>query len=581
MTKARFAPTRIFLTFVCLVGMVGRSAAAENLTSKKKPNIIVILADDLGYAELGCYGQKKIKTPHLDQLAAEGQRWTQFYSGAPVCSPSRNVLLTGRHTGGCNIQDLKRVNPKESVDQLGGDWPMDEKAYTLHMAMQKAGYTTAAFGKWGMGEYGTTGSPDKKGVDYFYGYTDHRVCHTFYPEFLWKNGVKEVINTPGIPGHAKQPDGEVDDSKYTGQIHASEAIMKEVLGYLDSKATAAKAGTPFFLYYCPLEPHVAMQPPREWVDRYPKEWDTTPYRGEKSYLPHSRPHAAYAATISYLDDHVGKVMAKLKSLSLDENTLVVFTSDNGTTHDVGGVDHQFFNSVDDLKGLKGSVYEGGIRVPGIIRWPGKVPAGKVVDQPAYSADLMPTLCALTGADAGNPYGENLLPVVLGEKDQLPKRRPMVWTGGGYGGQVAVRMGDVKALRRTLFKGNQGGPTSWEVYDLKQDRSESNDLADTRRDAINDAINILKAEYTLAPGYRELAIFEQEKKVGSGGPEQIFEGLDSNLDEKLSFEEWKLSPKAKANASGDKLQEIFGKLDQNADQFISEEEFLAQWKGAGK
>ena len=349
---------------------------AETTKNLTKPNIIVILADDLGYAELGCYGQQKIKTPHLDHMAAEGQRWTQFYSGAPVCAPSRNVLLTGRHTGGCNVQDLKRVNPKETIDHLGGDWPMDEKTWTLPMAMHQAGYTTSAFGKWGMGEYGTTGSPDKKGVDFFYGYTDHRMCHTFYPPFLWKNGVKEIINTPGIPGHAQQPNNPVDDAKYTGQLHASEAVMKSLLDWLDSAAKPAKEGKPFFMYYCPLEPNVAMQTPKEWVQRYPSEWDDKPYRGEKGYLPHSRPRAAYAASISFLDDHIGKLMAKLKQLGLDDNTLVIFTSDNGTTHDVGGVDHAFFNSVNDLKGLKGSMYEGGIRVPTIIRWPNKVPSAQ-------------------------------------------------------------------------------------------------------------------------------------------------------------------------------------------------------------
>ncbi len=543
-----------------------------------RPNIVIILADDLGYAELGCYGQEKIKTPNLDRLAAEGQRWTQFYAGAPVCSPSRNVLLTGRHTGGCNVQDLKRVDPKETEGSLGGDWPMDAQQYTLHQALKKIGYATAAFGKWGMGEYGTTGAPDQKGVDYFYGYTDHRVCHTFYPPFLWRNGVKDVINTPGIPGHAKQPEGEVLDATYTGQKHASVAVMDEALKWLDAQAATAKEGKPFFMYYCPLEPHVAMQPPREWVEKYPRDWDREPYRGEKSYLPHSRPHAAYAATISFLDDHVGKVLAKLKEKGLEENTLVIFTSDNGTTHDVGGVDHEFFNSVADLRGLKGQTYEGGIRVPAIMRWPGKVAPGKVIPQPAYSADLMPTLCALTGADPGKPYGENLLPIMLGETDTLAARRPLVWTGGGYGGQAAVRLGDMKAVRRNLFKGGAGKPLDWEVYDLAKDRAETTNLAATRRDVIDAALAVLKAEYIAAPGYRELAIFDPE----TGGAEKsaavwdgIFQRLDVNGDGKLTFEEWQKSPKARANPG--KLESVFAGLDKDGDKTISREEFAAQWK----
>ncbi len=212
-------------TLVAIFAFVPLAASAAPV----RPNIVIILADDLGYAELGCYGQEKIKTPNLDRMAAEGQRWTQFYSGAPVCSPSRNVLLTGRHTGGCNVQNLKRANAKETDDKLGGDWPMDARQYTIHQALKKIGYATSAFGKWGMGEYGTTGAPDQKGVDYFYGYTDHRVCHSFYPPFLWRNGAKDFINDPGIPGHQQQPDGEVNDATYTGQKHASVAIIDEAL----------------------------------------------------------------------------------------------------------------------------------------------------------------------------------------------------------------------------------------------------------------------------------------------------------------------------------------------------------------
>ena len=195
-------------------------AAVPPMEAAQKPNIIVILADDLGWNELGCYGQKKIRTPHLDKLAAEGQRWTQFYSGAPTCAPSRNVLLTGRHTGGVSVQDLKRADPKETLQDLRGDWPMAANTYTLHRALAAAGYATSAFGKWGMGEYGTSGAPDQHAVDYFYGYTDHRMCHTFYPPFLWKNGVKQTINAPGILGHVRQPDGEVKAETYRGQKHA-------------------------------------------------------------------------------------------------------------------------------------------------------------------------------------------------------------------------------------------------------------------------------------------------------------------------------------------------------------------------
>jgi len=569
-----------------MVGRMKRScillaALWQTAVAAPKPNIVLINVDDLGYAEIGCFGQEKIKTPNLDQMAAEGQRWTNYYSGAPVCSPSRNVLLTGRHGGGCAVQDLKRVDAKESWqgigDDLRGDWPITTDTYTLQSALKKAGYSTALFGKWGLGEFGSTGSPDKHGIDTFYGYTDQALCHTFYPHFLWNNGRKEIINTPGIPGHATQPEGPVDDAKYTGQKHASKLIIAEALKFVDARATDKK---PFFLYYAPTEPHVAMQPPQEWVDQYPREWDTAPYRGEHGYLPHSRPHAAYAATISFLDYNIGLLMKELKAKGLDDNTLVIFTSDNGTTHDVGGVDHAFFHSVADLKGLKGSAHEGGIRVPNIVRWPGKVAAGVTIDQPAYDADIMPSLCALTGADPGKPYGDNILPVWLGQKKILEDRKAMVWCTGGYGGQVAVRIGDMKAYRTNLFPSNKEGPMNWEVYDLAADRGETKNLAATRRDVIEKAQAVLKKEYAPAAGFPVLNIFAPEKSAAGNaapptGPEAIFLGLDTDKNGKLSFDEWKASPKAKANPN--KLKEVFATLDKDGDKFISREEFLAQFK----
>jgi arylsulfatase A-like enzyme len=561
---------KYFLLFLATLGQL--------LAGEPKPNIVLINADDLGWAELGCYGQQKIKTPNLDQLAAGGQRWTNYYSGAPVCSPSRNVLLTGRHGGGCDVQDLKRVDGKESWkgigDDLRGDWPISEGTYTLQSALKKVGYDTALFGKWGLGEFGTSGAPDKHGVDTFYGYTDQALCHTFYPHFLWKDGKKDIINEPGIPGHAKQENGPVDDAKYTGAKHSGKEIASRMLDYIDARKADDK---PFFLYYAPTEPHVALQPPKEWVDKYPQEWDAKPYLGDKGYLPHSRPRAAYAAMISFMDDNVGQLMAHLKAKGLDRNTIVIFVSDNGTTHDVGGVDHEFFSSVKDLKGLKGQAYEGGIRVPGIVYWPGRIPAGKVVDQPGYDADIMPSLCSLAGADPGQPYGDVLLPVWFGEKEKLESRKPMVWCTGGYGGQVAVRIGDMKAIRRNLFPKNPAGPGNWEVYDLSVDRGETKDLAASRRDVIGQAQAVLKAEYKVAPGFPELQIFapEKDKDAAPARPfEAIFKRLDTDQNGALSFEEWKSSPKAKANPG--KLESVFAGLDANADKSINLEEFGAQF-----
>lgn len=352
------------------------SVASLHAAQAAPPNVVLINADDLGWAEVGCYGQKKIKTPNIDKLASEGQRWVYFYSGAPVCSPSRNVLMTGKHTGNCDVQDLKRVDAGENWRNLKGDWPIREETYTLPEAMKKAGYATAVFGKWGIGDFGSTGAPDKHGVDRFYGYTDQKACHTYYPPHLWNDGKKEVLNTsltPATIGHGSQPEGEVLADTYWAEQHSSDLIADKMLEFVKEKAHGKK---PFFLYYAPLEPHVAMQPLQEWIDRYPREWDKRPYRGNQGYLPHPRPRAAYAGMISQMDYNVGRLLDTLKSCGLEKNTIVIFTSDNGTTHDVGGVDHNFFNSVANLKGLKGQLMKGASACPASSAGPEKSFRGK-------------------------------------------------------------------------------------------------------------------------------------------------------------------------------------------------------------
>lgn len=491
-TYSMYFPRSCYLAILLLLM---HAAGAE------RPNIVLINADDLGWAEVGCYGQKKIRTPNLDRLASEGQRWVYFYSGAPVCSPSRNVLLTGKHTGNCDVQDLKRVDACENWRDLKGDWPIRTETYTLPEALKKAGYTTAVFGKWGIGDFGSTGAPDKHGVDRFYGYTDQKACHTYYPPYLWNDGKKEMLNTSltaATIGHGSQPQGEVLVDTYRAEKHSSDLITDKMLEFVRGQAQGKK---PFFLYYAPLEPHVAIQPLQEWIDRYPRDWDKRPYRGENGYLPHPRPRAAYAGMISQMDHNVGRLLKTLETCGLEKNTIVIFTSDNGTTHDAGGVDHAFFNSVGSLKGLKGQLYEGGIRVPGIIRWPGKISPGRIITQPAFHADVMPTLCTLAGADAGSPLGTDLSPILFGKKTALKDRRPLVWAGGGYGGQVAVRFDTMKVMRRNLFPGKK--PANWEVYDISRDPSETHNLASSRRDLIKMAVSVLDKEYKPSPGFSAL------------------------------------------------------------------------------
>lgn len=494
------------LKFLCTVFCLAMTLNV--LTGAEKPNIVLINVDDLGWAELGAYGQEKIKTPNIDKLAEQGQRWTQFYSGAPVCSPSRNVLMTGQHTGHTDVQDLKRVQPNESWTDLKGDWPISKEAYTIPEALKKAGYTTGAFGKWGLGEYGTTGAPDKHGIDTFYGYTDHKACHSYYPPFLWDNDQKHIINDPPIPGHLPRVnEGEVNADDYRGENHASELIALRAVNFILKEGRGKK---PFFLYYAPCEPHVAMQPLQRWVDHYPKEWDNKPYRGG-GYLPHPRPRAGYAGMISQMDYNVGRIMEALQKTGADKNTLIIFTSDNGTTHDVGGVDHKFFNSVKGLRGLKGQLFEGGIRVPGIFCWPGKIKPGTVIDQPAYHADIMPTLCAIAKAGSGKPDGIDLSSILSGKSKSIANRKPMVWAGGGYEGQVAVRIGDLKAVRRNLDPGKKE-PGNWLVFDIAKDPEEKNNIAATERKMVEKATGILDKEYRAAKGYPRLRYDAPEKDI---------------------------------------------------------------------
>lgn len=446
---------------------------AASLSAAEKPNIVFILADDLGYGEVGCYGQKKIQTPHLDQLAKEGMRFTHHYTGAAVCAPARCVLMTGRHLGNAEI----RNNGDSKNGRLfPGQWPISEGAITIAEVLKGAGYTTGGFGKWGLGPTDSSGSPIRQGFDRFYGYNCQRNAHSFYPPFLDDNESIDPINKNPIPGHQRQPNGEVSADDYRTEVYAPDRILEEALEFLDENKEK-----PFFLYLPFVEPHVAMQPPQEWMDRYPKEWDQEkgPYRGQNGYLPHPRPRAGYASMISDLDEHIGSVLARLKQHELEENTIVIFTSDNGATHPgrdpkfhIGGVDADFFKSSAGLRGWKGSLYEGGIRVPTIVRWPGITTAGSTTEAPSYFPDWFPTVCDISGASAPEHLdGTSLIPALNGEP--FSRSKPMVWEFHGYGVQLAVTDFPWKAIRQQARKGK----LPWELYNLKDDPNETTNLAD--------------------------------------------------------------------------------------------------------
>jgi arylsulfatase A-like enzyme len=481
---------RLRLLAILALPWLSQCASAASTSGAPPLNVVFILADDLGWGELGCYGQQKIPTPHLDRLAAQGMRFTRHYSGAPVCAPSRCVLLTGRHLGHAEIRG--NLQAQTAFPQFNeGQYPLSSEALTVAQVFRKAGYATGAIGKWGLGPVGSTGDPNTQGFDLFFGYNCQAVAHSYYPSHLWRNAERVPFNQPAIPGHRPQALGEVRLEAQTSEHYAPTRMVTEAERFI-----AEHQKDQFFLYLAFIEPHVAMHPPKASVDRFPVSWDDEPYRGQNGYLPHPRPRAAYAAMISDLDDHVGRVMQALDSAGLTDRTLVVFSSDNGTTHPAGknprfgtgGVDSAFFNSTAGLRGYKGSVYEGGLRVPLIVRLPGRVPAGSVNDHPSYFADWFPTLCEAAGLKTPKGLdGPSLWPELMGRRGR-PKHRPMVWAFPEYGGQVAVRMDDFKAVRQRL-KTSQPGP--WELYDLKSDPNERTDLASRHPELIARAEQILR------------------------------------------------------------------------------------------
>lgn len=434
----------------------------------RKPNIIYFLADDLGKFELGCYGQDKIRTPRIDSLAADGIRFTQHYAGAPVCAPSRCVLMTGRHLGHAAIRDNHEVKPE-------GQRPLPAACVTVAEMLKSQGYATGAFGKWGLGFTGTEGDPNRQGFDVFFGYNCQREAHNYFPLHLWKNGEKVILegNTRGL----------------TGAQYAQDLIVEEA-----KKFVREHRDEPFFMYVPFVIPHVALQTPAgdPILAEYQKlGWDEKPYGGEKGYLPHPTPRAAYAAMVTRMDQGVGEILDLLAELGLAENTLVMFSSDNGATYN-GGTDSAFFRSTGDLRGLKGSVYEGGLAVPLVARWPGRIQPGTQTDVLSAFYDMMPTFAAVAGIprqELPETDGVSLVPVMTGEGGQRTHDF-LVWDFAGYGGQQAVRFGRWKAVRTGV---NKNADAAIALYDLTADPGETKNVAAENPDAVREAAEIMRRE----------------------------------------------------------------------------------------
>jgi arylsulfatase len=429
------------------------------------PNIVFILADDLGSAEVGCYGQKKIRTPHIDKLAAEGMRFTQFYSGNAVCAPSRCCLMTGKHPGHAIVRDNKAMKPE-------GQYPLPAGTTTIGTLLKARGYSTGAMGKWGLGPPASTGDPNNQGIDYFFGYNCQAQAHNFYPTYLWRNDKKVELegNTRGL----------------TGKQYSHDLMEKEAMEFLERCKDK-----PFFLYLPFTIPHVAIQVPDDSLEEYRGKFEEIPYKGDKGYLPHPTPRAAYAGMVTRMDRSVGRVVQKLKDLKLDENTIVFFSSDNGPTHNVGGADSTFFESAGKLRGLKGSLYEGGIRTPFIVRWPGQIRPGTISDLPGAFWDVLPTMCELTGSEIPKDTdGLSIVPTLLG-RDGQKRHEFLYWEFPGYGGQHAVRMGDWKGVRQNMNKGR----TDIELYNLKTDPNEEINVASRNPDVVARIERLMKEQHT--------------------------------------------------------------------------------------
>ncbi len=460
--------------------------------AQSPPNIVFILADDLGYRELGSFGQQKIRTPNLDQLAAEGMRLTQHYSGNAVCAPSRCVLMTGLHPGHAFIRDNRSTPPE-------GQYPIESSIVTLAELFQQAGYATGGFGKWGLGGPQSTGVPWDQGFDSFTGYLCQSKAHSYYVDYLWEDGVKLPLdNRPVVPGHQSldkdaDPNDPASYAKFKGTDYAPDRINAAALDFVrDHK------DKPFFLYYPSIIPHVALHVPDEELTPYLSlGWNDPPFtRADGSgYTPHFTPRAAYAAMISRLDRYVGNLLRLLDELELADNTLVVFSSDNGTTHLGNEVDYEFFQSVGKLRGLKGSLYEGGVRVPTIVRWPDHIAAGSQSDRVSGFEDWMPTLLEATGNAELIPEtidGISMLPTLRGETQ--PEREFLYREFNGYGGQQSIRVGQWKAVRQNINRGK----LRVHLYNMVDDISESDDVADQHPEVVKELAEMMASVRTPSP-----------------------------------------------------------------------------------
>ena len=497
--------TNYFLTLACVSvtsTMTIPCLAKNHKTSK--PNIIYILADDLGRAELGCFGQEKIETPNVDRLATEGMRFTNHYSGQAVSGPSRCVLFTGLRSGHAYIRGNDEVGSRGNVwsheamlrdSSLEGQRPVPANTIMIPRKLKEAGYATACIGKWGLGWPGSVSTPNKMGFDFFYGYNCQRQAHTYYPPFLYRNECREYLENQlqPVPGtkldKGADPFDEKSYAKYVKKQYAPDLLYKELISFVEKSKDK-----PFALFWTTPVPHVPLQAPEKWIQYYREKFgDEKPYIGDKGYFPCRYPHATYAAMVSYWDEQIGGLVKKLKELGIYENTVIIFTSDNGPTFN-GGSDSPYFDSAKPYKSEigwgKASLREGGIRVPMIATWPGHIPAGTESDLLSAFWDMMPTMCELAGVKSPETDGISMVPEMLGHNKKQKKHEYLYWEYPEAGGQKAVRIGNWKAFVRNIYKGGR----KVELYNLSDYPYEQNDVAEQHPEIVEKVLEIFRKEH---------------------------------------------------------------------------------------
>lgn len=430
-------------------GVVGALMVAALVgANTQAPNVIFILADDLGYGDLSCQGQTKFETPNIDRLAEQGVRFTNHYSGSSVCAPSRCALLTGKHMGHADIR-----GNIQAVGQPEGQAPMSADTYTVADLFKEAGYQTGVFGKWGLGYPGSVSDPLNSGFDHFYGYNCQYLAHSYYPAWMWRDNEREFL-WGNVGSFSKD--------------YAPDFIHEEVLQFIRENKDR-----PFFCYYALVQPHADMVAPEAYMEKYRGRFLPEKVYEEGYYRGQPEGHAAFAAMVNVLDDYVGAVIAELEALGIADNTLIIFSSDNGP-HQEGGADPDYFDSNGVFRGYKRDLYDGGVHVPLIAVWPGKIQPNTVSDHISAFWDFLPTVAELTGVPLKQKVdGISYLPALLGEDGQQAHKY-LYWEFSEKGGRKAIRVGDWKGVRYNLIE-NPDSPL--ELYDLSNDTDETNNLAD--------------------------------------------------------------------------------------------------------